>query len=102
MRTIETFRKFRKQAERLSKEYRTLFDEIKNLSELLETAPKQGKDLGAGLYKIRPASRSKNPGKSGGFRVVTYYVEQIGDEKRCIWSRLMTSQKETRSPEPTC
>ena len=40
MRTIETFRKFRKQAERLSKEYRTLFDEIKNLSELLETAPK--------------------------------------------------------------
>lgn len=81
MRTIETFREFRRQAKRLSKKYRTLADEVKNLSELLKTSPKQGKDLGAGLYKIRLASKSKNTGKSGGFRVVTYYVEQIGDEE---------------------
>jgi hypothetical protein len=47
----------------------------------LNKLPKQGKDLGAGLYKIRLASKSKNTGKSGGFRVVTYYVEQIGDEE---------------------
>ena len=43
--------------------------------------PIQGKSLGAGLYKIRLASKSKGPGKSGGFLVVTYYVEQIGDEE---------------------
>jgi hypothetical protein len=35
--------------------------------------------LGAGFYKIRLASKSKGGGKSGGFRIVTYYIEQKGD-----------------------
>ena len=38
--------------------------------------PKLGTDLGDGLYKIRLAVKSKNKGKSGGFRVVTYLVTQ--------------------------
>ncbi|MDZ7934517.1 MAG: hypothetical protein U5M51_06045 [Emticicia sp.] len=33
-------------------------------------------ELGASLHKSRLASNSKNGGKSGGFRVVTYVVEQ--------------------------
>lgn len=33
------------------------------------------------MYKIRLANQSKGTGKRGGFRVVTYYVEQVGDEE---------------------
>ena len=41
--------------------------------------PRQGRSFGAGLYKIRLASASKGGGKSGGFRVITYYVEQTAE-----------------------
>ena len=37
--------------------------------------------MGSGLHKIRLASAIKGKGKSGGFRVVTYYIEQVGDEE---------------------
>ena len=56
-----------------------LATEIIELGNSLIKTPIQGKSLGAGLYKIRLASKSKGTGKSGGFRVVTYYVEQIAD-----------------------
>lgn len=36
--------------------------------------------MGAGLYKIRLAVKSKGKGKSGGFRVVSYLVTQTDDE----------------------
>ena len=42
----------------------------------LKSEPNQGVNLGSGLFKIRLASDSKGKGKSGGFRVVTYYVEE--------------------------
>ena len=32
--------------------------------------------MGGGLYKIRLGSASKGGGKRGGFRIITYYVEQ--------------------------
>jgi hypothetical protein len=32
--------------------------------------------MGGGLFKIRLASQSKGKGKSGGFRVVTYYIDE--------------------------
>ena len=36
--------------------------------------PQQGNDLGAGLYKIRLAVKSKGKGKSGGYRIITYLI----------------------------
>lgn len=80
-RTIETFDRFDREIKRLSKKYKTLKGEIAELSEILKISPKQGVSLGSGLYKIRLASASKGKGKSGGFRVVTYYIEQVGDEE---------------------
>lgn len=44
------------------------------LMDSLKIEPKQGTYLGSGLFKIRLASQSKGKGKSGGFRVVTYYI----------------------------
>lgn len=80
-RTIETFDHFDKQAKRLQKKFKSLNRELAALGEKLCVTPKQGKSLGSGLYKIRLASASKGKGKSGGFRVVTYYIEQVGDEE---------------------
>ncbi len=41
--------------------------------------PTLGASLGSGLYKIRLASKSKGGGKSGGFRLVTYLVDERED-----------------------
>jgi hypothetical protein len=72
---------FQRKARRLTKKFRTLDNELAQLIANLKLTPRQGKDLGSGLYKIRLASKSKGTGKSGGFRVVTYYVEQVGDDE---------------------
>jgi hypothetical protein len=72
---------FDRRLKRLVKKFRTLSSEMAAFETSIEQYPKQGKDLGAGLYKIRLASKSKGTGKSGGFRVVTYYIEQVGDDE---------------------
>lgn len=51
------------------KKYKTLTTELIELSAQLALNPKQGANLGGGLYKIRLASKSKSGVKSGGFRV---------------------------------
>ncbi|RZK30451.1 MAG: addiction module toxin RelE [Hymenobacter sp.] len=75
-RQIIPFLEFNRRAKRLFKKYRSLLAELQRLATSLEANPGQGQRLGAGLYKIRLASASKGGGKSGGFRVITYYVEQ--------------------------
>ncbi len=76
---IIPFVEFNRRAKRLLKKYRSLSTELRSLIDSLEADPTQGQSLGAGLYKIRLASASKGGGKSGGFRIITYYVEQTVD-----------------------
>ncbi len=78
---IEVIDEFKRNFKRLSKKFRTLNVELNELIIGLESNPKLGKSLGAGLYKIRLASESKGGGKSGGFRVITYYVEETDDSE---------------------
>ncbi len=59
---------------RFIKKFSTLEAEIDELTKQLLENPTQGISLGAGLYKIRLASKSKSGGKSGGFRVITYLI----------------------------
>ena len=72
---------FEKYYKKYSKKYRTLKDEILVLEQQLLKQPTLGTELGGGLYKIRLASKSKNTGKSGGFRVITYLVTEENNEK---------------------
>ncbi len=65
---------FRKQAKSLIKKYRSLKHEIYNIAEKLEINPKLGVSIGNRCYKIRIAIESKNKGKSGGARPITYCV----------------------------
>jgi hypothetical protein len=64
------YKKFKKKFPALENELATLFEE-------LEENPKKGQSLGAGLFKIRLANEDK--GKSGGFRVITYLLEESED-----------------------
>ena len=64
---------------RLKKKFRALNEEMRELTGALEENPETGESLGAGLYKIRLASKSKGKGKSGGFRVITYLLTETDE-----------------------
>ena len=65
---------FEKYFKRYSKKYRSLSDDLHQLEKQLIENPTLGIYLGDGLYKIRLAVKSKSKGKSGGFRVITYFI----------------------------
>jgi mRNA-degrading endonuclease RelE of RelBE toxin-antitoxin system len=67
---------FLKKAKRLLKKYHTLQKSLKKLERDLIENPKLGDSYGANIYKVRLADESKGRGKSGGFRVITYLVEE--------------------------
>lgn len=76
---IQSLQHFDNRFKRLAKKFKSLNEELFNLVEILTDNPTHGVSLGAGLYKIRLGSESKGGGKSGGFRVITYYLEQTPD-----------------------
>lgn len=65
---------FLRKAKKFLKKFPSLSSEIEKLAASLKVSPGQGTHLGSGLYKIRLASESKGRGKSGGFRIITYYI----------------------------
>ncbi|MBA1438267.1 MAG: type II toxin-antitoxin system RelE/ParE family toxin [Epsilonproteobacteria bacterium] len=73
---IKTLSCFEKDVKRLFKKYKQLPNDLKFLKEELSQNPKAGVELGSGCYKIRVANSSIPTGKSGGFRVIYYYIDQ--------------------------
>ena len=69
---IELSPNFKREAKRLYKKYPSLKSELKTLFEELEENPELGEPLGSNIYKIRLAIASKNKGKSGGARVLSF------------------------------
>lgn len=61
---------------RLSKKYISLDADMKELIHQLQTEPTKGTALGNNAFKIRLAIASKNKGKSGGARVITYFISK--------------------------
>jgi mRNA-degrading endonuclease RelE of RelBE toxin-antitoxin system len=76
---IEVTAHFGKQLKRLAKKFPSLKNEYAELIVSLKENPEQGIDLGNNCYKIRLAIASKQKGKSGGARVITYV--QVIDTK---------------------
>ncbi|EHQ28406.1 type II toxin-antitoxin system RelE/ParE family toxin [Mucilaginibacter paludis] len=68
---------FYKKAKRLIKKYSSLPENLDQLQKDLLSNPTLGVNYGANIYKIRIADESKGKGKSGGFRVVTYLVNEV-------------------------
>jgi len=69
---VELSENFRKEAKKLIKKYPSLTVELAQLFEQLEEEPTMGSHLGNDVYKIRLAIASKNTGKSGGARVMSF------------------------------
>ncbi len=72
--TIKLTRNFEKEAKPLLKKYPSLKKDITKFIDDLKSNPGQGTSLGHGLFKVRIAISSKNQGKSGGARIITYAV----------------------------
>jgi mRNA-degrading endonuclease RelE of RelBE toxin-antitoxin system len=68
--------KFRSEAKKLSKKHASLKEDLIKLQSELLINPKMGVLIKENTYKIRLAIKSKNRGKSGGARVITYYFEE--------------------------
>ena len=68
--------KFKKDAKRLIKKFHSLKHELAELNATLAAHPDCGIPLGNDTYKIRIAIKSKNKGKSGGARIITYLVTE--------------------------
>ncbi|MET3129349.1 mRNA-degrading endonuclease RelE of RelBE toxin-antitoxin system [Arcicella rosea] len=67
---------FESRVKRFIKKFPSLANELIDFVDLLKENPFLGESLGAGLYKVRLASKSKGKGKSGGFRVINYIVTE--------------------------
>jgi mRNA-degrading endonuclease RelE of RelBE toxin-antitoxin system len=63
---------FEKSYKRLKKKYLSLTDDLNKFKSSFSENPQLGTDLGDGFRKIRIAIQSKNKGKSGGARIITY------------------------------
>ncbi|PWK22987.1 hypothetical protein LV89_03255 [Arcicella aurantiaca] len=68
--------RFLRQVKKLKKKYKSLVSELIEFESSLSENPSQGTDLGNNTYKIRLAIESKNSGKSGGARIITYVVTE--------------------------
>ena len=67
---------FRKDAKLLSKKYKNIAADIKAAVSELRHNPKAGTYLKYNCYKIRVANSSIPTGKSGGFRVIYYFIDE--------------------------
>ncbi len=66
---------FNKDIKRLQKKYQNIKIDLNKLISQLKENPKTGTPIIGGCYKIRLPNSSVPTGKSGGFRVITYYVD---------------------------
>lgn len=70
--SIETLPNFDRQVKRLAKKYKSLKEDLQELTNALRSDPAVGADLGNGVRKVRMAIRAKGKGKSHGARVITH------------------------------
>ncbi|MBL1245131.1 MAG: hypothetical protein COA39_012285 [Sulfurimonas sp.] len=81
---------FIKQVKKLAKSYKQIVKDLESLKKQLIKNPKTGTELGNKCFKIRLANSSIPTGKSGGFRIVTYYI----DDKNIIRLLLIYTKTE--------
>jgi len=70
---IYTIPRFEKDVKELQKRFPKIKNDLTKLIDELSLNPKIGTPLGKNIFKIRVPNSSIHAGKSGGFRVITYY-----------------------------
>lgn len=66
---------FIKETKKLSKKNPKLHQDLITLQNMLMENPRAGIHLGNNCYKVRLRNTSTKKGKSGGFRVITFYID---------------------------
>ena len=73
---------FEKKFKRYKKKYQSIESDLKLL---IDSLPVMGAvDFGGGVYKYRLSVKSKNKGKSGGFRIISFEILISEDQKKII------------------
>jgi len=70
---IETIPRFEKDVKKLKKKFPKIKLDLLELLNELSINPEIGINLGNNIFKIRVPNSSIPTGKSGGFRIITYY-----------------------------
>jgi len=70
---------FIKNLKSLSKKYKNIKKDILSLSNELEINPTMGTELGNNTFKIRVKNSDNNKGKSSGYRVITYCINELNE-----------------------
>ena len=70
---IETIPRFEKDVKKLKKKFPKIKNDLINLIDELSSNPETGINLGENIFKVRFSNSSIPTGKSGGFRIITYY-----------------------------
>ena len=91
---IDTISRFEKDVKKLKKSFPKIKDDLIELVRYLSSNPELGTKLGENIYKIRVPNSSVPVGKSGGFRVITYY--KIDDTLYCSPSILKQNKTTSR------
>jgi len=76
---ILTIPEFDKNTKKLSKRYKNIKQDLARLITSLKENPTSGTFLLNNCYKIRLANSSIPTGKSKGFRVITYYLDNFNN-----------------------
>ncbi len=84
---IHSLTSFKKNIKALYKKHRNILKDIKLLENTLLNNPKAGILLSDNCYKIRVRNSSIPTGKSGGFRVIYYYLENSNLYFLAIYSK---------------
>jgi len=94
---VLTIPQFEKDVKRLAKKFKAIKKDLALLIRALQEEPTQGISLGHGFYKLRLANSSIPTGKSGGFRVITYFIDE--EKNLYLLSIYSKTEKETISDD---
>ena len=67
---------FIKNLKTLKKKYKNIKNDVLELVNQLEQNPTMGTELGKNTFKIRVKNSDNNKGKSAGYRVITYLINE--------------------------
>jgi hypothetical protein len=90
---------FEKQFKRYKKKFDLITADLLTFLSNLENEPNV--NLGGGFYKYRLAVKSKNAGKSGGFRVITFEVIISETEKNATLITIFDKSEKENIPTTT-
>ncbi|MEO1924164.1 MAG: type II toxin-antitoxin system RelE/ParE family toxin [Nautiliaceae bacterium] len=73
---VKVLKTAQKDVKKLYKKYKNIKNDLLSLIEILESNPKRGIHLGKNFYKIRIKNSDNLKGKSGGYRVIYYLLNE--------------------------